>query len=275
MEQNTNGKTNWCDEFSLYQALVKPFKAIEDLSSRKRKLEMAAGNAKEIIGFGYKRTIREAFSHTLKWAIPFLIVFWVITNVIQVNGEKLFYYYDEPIEVVLGAIEEILFEEGSAIFEIAAAFSICVPFPCLIFLFPLMIVGCVISRIPRISKAKKTLKDCEEQLIPTETAIQEIRKKIAPYVERVPQGYRNSNALAFFSDSFRNSKAKNVQEAIKLYDTYLSWQEELKHAMELSEIKIMEQERRDRALDDISRQLDHIQDQIDSQEPVVNNYYYY
>lgn len=106
MEQNTNEKTNWRDLFSLYRDLVGPFQEFEKRLHRKRELEWnrKANNVKEIISFSYKRIIRNAFSNTLVWAIPFLIVFYVIVNVVHVNEEKLFYYCGELLDPIGEAI---------------------------------------------------------------------------------------------------------------------------------------------------------------------------
>ena len=92
-KQNTNEKTDCGDLFSLYRSLAGPFQEFENRSRRKRelerKLEQGTKNAKEPVSFNYKRTLRAVFSDTLRWAIPFLIIFWIIMNVVQINGEKL------------------------------------------------------------------------------------------------------------------------------------------------------------------------------------------
>lgn len=269
MEQNTNANTNWRELFSLYRDLVEPFKEFEKQAYNKRTIERGASDARGTIDYGYIGIIREAFLHTLKYAIPFLIAFYVITNVARVNGEKLFYYYGMLVSELGYAIEDLLFENGNVIFEIVATFILLVPFTCLIIFFPLMIVGNVISRTHSISQAKKTLKVCEEVLPQAESATQEAWKRIAPYVKKIPPNYQNSSALAFFSNSFFNSKVKNLQEAVNLYDQYLHQQR-----MEQSQREIAEAQRESMdAIDALSRQMDYLQDQIDSLE-IVNNYYY-
>lgn len=271
MGQNTNENTSWRELFRLYRDLVGPFQELERRASNKRTIEQGASEARGTIGYGYRRIIRKAFSHTIIWAIPFLIVFYVIVNVVHVNGEKLFYYYDllitalsELIPVWEGMNNSALV--GFILLVIAALFFFAA-FPCLIFLFPPMIVGNVISRAHKISKAKKTLKDCERVLPQAEAAVQEAYKNIAPYIDKVPPNYRYSHALAFFSDSFFNFKVRNLQEAVNLYDQYLHQQR-----MEQGQ-REMAQAQKD-AMDEIFRQLDHMEDLINSQEPVVNNYYY-
>ena len=265
MEQNINGNA---DLFRLYRNLVEPFREYEKRTYCKRELEQKAESAKSIIGYGFKKVIREAFWHTLKWAIPFLIIFYVIANNVHVNGSKLYYYYTDLCESM------VIYSDNIIILLLECLFF-WVPFPCLIFLFPFMIVRNMISRLCRISRVKKTLKTCEEQLAQEEAAVQEVWKGIAPYIGKVPSGYRNSRALAFFSDSFFNSKVKNVTEAIELYKQHLLVNERIHHAMQMALIEENEKQKRQRALENISRQLDHIQDQLDSQEPIVNNYYYY
>ena len=285
MEQNANEMTNWRELFSLYRNLVGPFQELEKRSQRKWELERTAGSAKGIINFGYKETIGKAFSHTVTWAIPFLIVFYVIMNVVKVNGEKLFYPVEDLLEhlgdmIGLGYISEIVFNTPSLksggilaglieLIFVLLGIAICYGlFPCVLFLFPLMIIRNVISRSHKISKAKKTLKACEEQLPQAEAAIQEAWEGIAPYVKYVPPNYRSSNALAFFSNSFFNFKVKNLQEAVNLYDEHLH-----KQRMEQGQ-REMAQAQKD-AMDDISRQLDYMEDLINSQEYVIYETHYH
>lgn len=270
--------------FTLYRNLVGPFQEFENQLNSKRKLEWElereAKNAKETISFNYKRTIQKAFSHTIIWAIPFLIVFWVIGNAIQVKGEKLFYYYDEPVEEVLGTIE-VMFFEGSALYEIVAIIIICVPLPCLLFLFPLMIVGNAISEARRISKMKKkkeeSIKACEtykEQLPQAEAALQKAWQRIAPYVKYIPPDYRNSSALAFFSKSFFNYKVKNLQEAVNLYDQYLHQKEMEQRQREIIKAQREAQKESMDAIDALSRQMAYMQDQIEDQIDLLHYRYY-
>lgn len=271
--------------FSLYKSLVGPFQEFEKRSYRKRELEWkiksAAEDAQRTVRFNYKKVIRKAFAHTLIWAIPFLIVFYIIMNVVHVNEEKLFYYYSvsDPAEAVAEAIEEKiedkLSEKADIAYEIVAAFIICVPLPCLRFLFPLMIVGNVIPEVRHVSQAKKkkeeSLKTCEacKELLPqAEAAIQEAWKRIGPFVKYIPPDYRNSSALAFFSKSFFNLKVKNLTEAVNLYDQYLHQQRMEESQREIANAQREAQRESMAAIDALSGQMaymhDQIQDQIDS-----------
>lgn len=271
MGQNINENTNWQELFSLYRSLVRPFQEFEERVRYKRTVEQEARKSRGTIDDGYMGIIGDAFSHTLKGAIPFLVIFYVILNVVHVNGKKL-YYYLQMLEDYLGDLTPSL--KLKAPFIILLILSLVVLFifyiliPCLVFLFPLMIVGSVISRTHVITKAKKTLKDCEDLLPQAEAAIREAYTSIAPYVDKVPQSYRNSHALAFLSSSFFNYKARNLQEAVNLYDQYLHQQR-----MEQGQREMAAAQKA--AMDDMFRQLDHMEDLINSQEIVVNNYYYH
>lgn len=245
MEQNKNEMTNWSNLFNLYKTLVGPFQEFENRLCYKRELEWTAEDAKGTIRFGYKRIIREAFLFTLKCAIPFLIIFWVVYNVVHVESLRNIYdMYIGCIDTPLVALHAQLFEKEGGLSAIETIYYLvvrlieAVPYPCLTFLFPLMIVGSVISRTHGISQAKKTLKTCEDVLPQAETAIQDAWKKIAPYIKNIPPNYRNSSALAFFSNSFFNYKVKNLQEAVNLYDQYLHQQR-----MEQSQREIAEAQR--------------------------------
>lgn len=286
MEQNTNENTNWNELFSLYRSLVSPFLEYEERSKNKRelerKLEWNVKDAKKPVRFDCKRTIRGVISDILKWAIPFLIVFWVIMNVVQVNGEKLLLdMYSELLNPVYDAIYAQL---GSMVLiglfvELFVFGALC---PCLVLLFPWMLVRNVIYRMRWVSQKKKkneeTLKACEKaykELLPqAEAAIQEAWKKIAPHLNRIPPDYRNSRALAFFSKSFFNGKVKNLQEAVNLYDQYLHQQRMEQGQREIAKAQIKAQKESMAAMDDLSRQMaymqEELQDQIDSLE-----YHYY
>lgn len=272
--------------FILYRDLVNPFRKLENLSSRKRELEYKINHQKDDLHFNYKRTIRDAISDTfeLKWFILFLIVFWVIMNVVPVNGENLFYYYKELlIEPVVYATP--LNEKGIIgifIFTIMILLIEFVLFPCLIclcpfpLLFSLMMVRHVNYEKNRITKAKETIRTCEEQLPLVEAAIQETKKIIVPYIGMIPRDYRNSAALHFFSNSYFNFKVRTLPEAINLYDQHLHQQQLEQGQREMAEKMAEAQRRSEDALNDLSMQLAYMQDQIDSQEPVViNNYYYH
>lgn len=287
MIQNTNENTNWQELFSLYRNLVGPFKEFEKRSKYKWELEQTLERepalAKSPISFNFTGTIRDIFSDTLIWAIPFLIVFWVIMNVVQVNGEKLLMdMYTELLDPVHEAIYAQL-SDMVLIGILVELLVLFVLFPLLALLFPFMIVRNVISEMRHISQRKKkneeTLKTCEKirrELLPqAEAAVRDAREKIAPYVEKIPKDYRNSSALAFFSNSFFNSKVKNLQEAVNLYDQYLYRQRMEQSQREIAEAQRKAQRESMDAIDALSRQMDHLQDQIDSQEPVVNNNYYY
>ncbi len=286
MEQTKNERANWNKLFSLYKSLVKPFQEFENRSYRKRELERTAESFKRAISFGYKGTIPEIFSHTLIWAIPSIIVFFVILNVVPMkDGGKLYDYMygsDSWIDSVVYAIQTRyahLFKGNFgwiySILLLIVALIICyVLYPyliCLICLFPLMTAVSVIPRAHKLSKVKKALKTYEEQLLPqAEAAIQEAGKKIAPDLKRIPRNYRNSHALAFFSDSFFNFKVNNLQEAINLYDQYLHQQRMEQNQLE-SQAESMD------AINALSRQMDEMQYQIDTKEETVINYntYYY
>lgn len=272
MEQNINEMTNWKDLFSLYRDLVGPFQELENRLNHKWDLELTARDARGIIDYGYKRTIREAFSHTRKiiWALPFLGVFHIVMNVVPLNGETLFYYYEDLLETITYNIYP--FHQGligSFIYAIMALIIIYFLLPCLIFLFPLMIVGNVIYRTHVISKAKKTLKSCEELLPQADAAIQETWNSIAPYVEKVPPNYRTSHALAFFANSFFNFKVRNLQEAVNLYDDYLH-----KQRMEQSQREMLEAQRESmNAINALSGQMDYIHAQMDFMQDQISSLY--
>lgn len=273
MAQGTNENTNWRELFSLYRDLVGPFKEFENRSYNKWIIEKAANEARGTIAYGYKGIIGEMFGNTVKGAIPFLIVFYIAVNVIQIDGEKLFHHFEDLVETVpvtnmIFSLYDIPFFQdsdfGTLIFAILVLLFSFVLFPCLIFLFPLMIAITMIYRTHVISKAKKTLKSCEDTLPQAEALIQEVRKVIAPHIGKIPRNYRSSAALAFFSDSFFNYKVRNLQEAVNLYDQYLHQQR-----VEQSQRKMAQ------AQEGISRQLDYMQDQMDSMEAEINSLYYY
>lgn len=270
MEQNTNEITNWRELFSLYSNLVEPFKEFEKRAYNKRTIELGASDARGTIDYGYIGIIREAFRHTVKWAILFLAVFWISGFIAYLaNIKSLVAYYDSLSSELIWAIEDIIFEDGSWIFELVALVILYIPFPCLIFLFPLMIIRNAIHRTHVISKAKKTLKTCENALPQADALLQDAWNSIAPYVEKVPPNYRNSHALAFFSNSFFNFKVRNLQEAVNLYDDYLH-----KQRMEQSQREMLETQRESmNAINSLSGQMDYIHAQMDFMQDQISSLY--
>ena len=264
MEQNINEDTNWKELFSLYRDLVGPFQEFENRVYHKWDLEQEIEIARETINFGYKKTIQKALVNTLKWSIPFLGVFYIFINVYKVNGERLSDYWLTLISLVEETMESTFFNGDASVPQEFLGAFIELVLPCPIFLLPLMIAGSVISRAHKISKAKKTLKTCAEVLPQAETAVQKAWKGIAPYIEKVPQDYRNSQALAFFSNSFFNFKVRNLQEAVNLYDEYLH-QQRMEQGQREIQSKIAKSQRETMAaMDALYRQMDSIQDQISS-----------
>ena len=272
MEQNKRQITSWHDLFSLYRDLVGPFQKFEKLSSRQRelerKLEQDAEYAQEKIRFDFKGTIQDIFWDTLKWAIPFLIVFWVILNVVQVNGE---YLLNDMYGELMYIIHDQLIEEGGTLIDLVYYLGVGIILgPCLIFLFPFMLIRNVISEVQHISQRKKKneeiLKACEkarmEQLPQLEAAKQDTLKRIAPYFNCIPSNYRNSHALAFFSDSFFNWKVKDIQEAVNLYDQYLHQQRMEQSQREIAEAQGRALRENMDAINALSGQMAYMQGQI-------------
>lgn len=275
MGQNTNETTNWRELFSLYRDLVGPFKELEKRAYNKRTIEQGASDARGTIDYGYIGIIGKAFGHTIKGAIPFLIVYYIIMNVVNLNGESLLNHLENLLEPMMEMINGLynipFFHDGTLGQLVYALLGLVIYgglFPCIFFLFPLMIICNVISRAHKISEAKKTLKACEELLPQAEALLQEACKSIAPYVDKIPRDYRNSEALAFFSNSFFNYKVRNLPEAVNLYDQYLHQQRMEQGQREMAKAQ------RD-AMEDISRQLDHMEDLINSQEYIIYETHYH
>ncbi|MCM1193054.1 MAG: hypothetical protein NC123_01985 [Butyrivibrio sp.] len=293
MEQKKNGIPDGPELFSLYKSLVAPFREYENrlflTRELERKLKKAAEDVKRPIRFDYKRTIKDIFGDTVKWSIPFLIVFYVILNVVPVNGEKLFDYYDELATTLLDLTVEELYvaiyaktDSGlvTLIYGIVGLILGYALLPCLVLLFPVMIVKNMISEARRVSQAKERKKEASEacenykKMLPqAAAAAQEAQKRIAPYMDYIPPKYQNSRALAFFSESFFNSRVETLKEAVNLYEQYLVTQRQEENQREIAAAQRRAQEENRAAMNDLARQLDNIQEQIDSQEIVINNYY--
>lgn len=72
-----------------------------------------------------------------------------------------------------------------------------------------------LTQIPAIEQQLKDVHEDESKVI----------NAISEYICFCPPSYRSSSALAYFVDSYRNTRVSNLQEAINKYDEYLRHEE--------------------------------------------------
>ena len=75
---------------------------------------------------------------------------------------------------------------------------------------------------------KNIIKQTENLIKSLEFDIGQLIEKYTPYIKIIPPAYRYSEAVAYFVDSYINSRVNNLQEAVNKYDEYLVNNELLK-----------------------------------------------
>lgn len=79
------------------------------------------------------------------------------------------------------------------------------------------IIGTIISNI----LAKNSIPRLEKSLRMDIAERNSIVEKIKDYICYVPPSYRYSDAISYFVDSYNNTRANNLQEAVREYDAYI------------------------------------------------------
>ena len=254
--------------FELFYTLVPHLKELESCIETRDTAQAQQEQAKSKLELPIFTVIISAVLYTLAFAVPFLIVFYIVINVVKLdNGESLFSVYDkwvgnEPITNTVANWIMPLAETESLFWQfmiglLCIAFMLIVP-PCIYFLLPLALVFCVISGIFTRITAKKDLKEsiiiCESM----EQKIDQLVDELIIPLQVVPQDYRYSDALEYFCNSYFNGRARTLQEAIAAYDTYLH-RKKMEHAQEVihnDQTMILEEIR------DQKDKIDRLQDTI-------------
>lgn len=221
---------------------------------------------------------------TIKLAIPFAIVFLIVTNLVHTkdgtswyklyedmtNNMVIFAWIGKLSSAILAKISKLgfllNFILGLLMLIIFIILSLCV-IPSFMFLFPVLAVIFVIislfthkSNQKTIEKNSVTLKDIQEE-------IDFIVDDLTLPLQFVPPDYCYSEALEYFCRSYANGKASTIKEAMILYDNYLHQQAMEQGQQEIShkQSKILDEiEYQNQRLDSIQSELNDVKSTADS-----------
>lgn len=256
------------ERFELFYSLIPYLKELEACVDAREDALTRKAQAKGKLEMPLLTTIVSAVLITLALAIPFLIVFYIVTNVVKLdNGESLFSLYEtwmesEPIfnglmTKLLDSIDPDKTFLSLMVGLIGIVVIIVIP-PCVYVLFPVVFVFCIISGIFNRKAARVDLKECDEICEEMDLNIEQLIQILSVPVQMVPSDYQYSEALEYFCNSYINGRANSLQEAIAAYDTYLH-RKKMEHAQEVihdEQTKIMNE------IHDQQQQLDRMQDSI-------------
>ena len=207
-----------------------------------------------------------AVLYTFSFAIPFLIVFYIVVNVVKLGGDKSLYSvfeawlnYSPSVSMVTGwllpSTDNFLW--GLIFIPVGLVFLYAVV-PCIYFFFPVVFVLCTISMIFTMKTAKTDLKESAEIIEEMNLSIELLVNELEIPLQAVPSDYQYSEALEYFCNSYMNGRVQTLQEAITAYDTYLH-RRKMEHAQEVihnDQTMILEE------IHDQQRKLDNLHDAV-------------
>lgn len=216
------------DVFRLYGKLVEPMKKFEETCRIHEAQKKDVTNAKDTIHTCFITPFVYAALITVALAIPFVIIFWIVVNVVQVEGGiklvDLYYPWYESFAIRDIVVNwsmgiEGLFLQFLSLIVVAIFEFVLMPIALILVLpaFGLGIIGTILGVIHAsmvIAKAKIELPVREQQ-------IEKMLEQLTEPLTYVPPSYRYSEAIEYFYNSFCNKRADELKEAVNLYDTYV------------------------------------------------------
>lgn len=181
--------------FMLYEQLINPFKEIEDLQAMiiQAKNRIKA-NQTEMNSFFYRIKTPGFITSGFAFAIICLLLFsWAG------NGFDLMLVMQEYIPISDGVFL-ILF---GIVLPLLIGFGLCA----------------IVAGIKNI-KLSSNNEELSKSVAVFEQSIEKKIAELGDVVSFIPPQYRYSQALAFFVESYSNSKIDNLKEAVNLYDTH-------------------------------------------------------
>ena len=259
------------DIFGLYARLSGPLKEMEQVCDRQETLKKELKEAKETVSIAFIKPFLSALAWTFALAIPFIVLFLIVTNVSHVpDGRSLFDAYDDWLSgTALGAkFLEIIPREGfwGFICMVLSLAVWCGIFPCVIFLLPAMFVLSVIVTVFSVIFAKRVIKKNTAAIPVLQQEINERIQAMAEALAYVPPDYRFSMAVDHFCQSYANQKADSLKEAVNLFDVYLHQQKMEQKQQEILNVerrKLSEMAYQSEQLEKINRELKQIRRDVD------------
>lgn len=256
------------ERFELFYSLIPPLRELESCIDARERALTSRNEAENTLKMPVLSTLISALLYTAAFAVPFLIVFYIVTNVIKLdNGQSLFSAYEalmekEPLIYAFTGLISPLTENGSSFCNFIAillgiAFVIII-LPCVYILFPIILILCAILGVFSRKIARQDIKECAKIFEEMDFKIEQLTQIIAIPIQMVPLDYQYSEAIEYFCNSYINGRVQTLQEAMDAYETYLH-RKKMEHAQEVihnDQAKILKE------LNDQKDKLDRLQDTI-------------
>lgn len=251
--------------FEDFRSLIAPLKEYETAKERLETVREQKAESQAVISGAWITPFAAAFVTTLALAIPFLVVFFIVTHLVDMpNGKSLFYAYDNwCVTTTLFDWYKVILEPlSTSVWGSALAFLLgllgYVVFPCATILFPCLFVVFVITTIISVVSAKRAIPQHNAVIQATEDSIAILEDELTEPIKNVPEAYRFSAALEHFYWSYANGKARTIREAMRLYDEAVKEQRKEERHRESMDMhgKILEaQLESNRATKDLEKEL--------------------
>lgn len=260
------------DLFGLYARLSQPLKEMERVCEQQENLQNEIRSAKETIGSAFIRPFTSAIVWTLVLAIPFIILFLIVSNVAHAaDGRTLFDVYDQWLsgtafgQKFLGVLPTGA-SAGSLIMILLSVVVWSAIFPCVIFLLPVMFVLSLIVTIFSVISAKKVVKKNTVEIPVLQSEIDGRIQALSDALSYVPPDYRFSMAIDHFCQSYANQKADSLKEAVNLFDIYmhqLKIEQKQQEILDVERRKLSELTYQSAQLEKINREIKQIRRDVD------------
>ena len=256
------------ERFELFYSVLPHLKELESYIETKDAAQRRREQAQSRLEMPVLSTFINALLYTISFAIPFLIVFYIILNVVTLDDEKSLYSaYEAWLDAspIVSMVTGWLLLPANVNNFLCKLISILLSFlfmfvvvPCLYFLLPMVFVLCSISTICTRRAAKKDLKESAEICEEMDLNIGLLVNLLAVPLQAVPPDYQYSEALEYFCNSYMNGRVHTLQEAVTTYDIYLH-RRKMEHAQEVihnDQAMILEE------IHNQQKKLDRLQDTI-------------
>ena len=255
------------DRFELFYSLIPYLKELESCIDAREEALNRKSQAEETLKMPIFSTLMGAVLYTITLAIPFLIVFYIATNIIKLdNGQSLFSAYEtwmekEPLSYAFMGLIAPLEEKGGIFSFIAILLGVVfvvTVLPCVYVLFPIVLILCIITGIFARQIARQDIKESSEICDRMDINIKQLIQAIDIPIQMVPPDYQYSDAIEYFCNCYINGRVHTLQEAIDAYDTYLH-RRKMEHAQEVIH---NDQEQILKEIHEQQEKLDRMQDTI-------------
>lgn len=231
--------------FAFLRQFLPPLKGFEDAFSRRQRAQEEQHRCKGVLRGAFFAPFLSAITYTLLLAVPFLVVFYIVTSVIHTaDGATLFDLYDSwrVASTVNGWFVGLTEPLNSGFFGTLITFLLRIAFvlvvtPCVTLLLPLLFVVFLFATIVSVIRAVRTLREQPQRIAQAEADMDANALDLRGLDDLIPEEYHSSMAVEYLCKSYYSGKASTLKEAMVLYDTYLH-----RLKMEEGQQQLMEQQ---------------------------------